>query len=107
MAEKLRAGVMGCGLGAAHAYAYDRSDNFDLVAVCDLKPEVLDALWDRAKLERGSVPTSTHPTAKCSTPTTSTSSASPRPTTCTSTRSATPPTRASAASSAKSPSRRP
>jgi predicted dehydrogenase len=56
MAEKLRAGVIGCGLGSAHAYAYDRSEEFDLVAVCDLKPEVLDALWDRAKLERGSVP---------------------------------------------------
>ena len=53
MTEKLKAGVMGCGLGAAHAYAYDRSDKFDLVAVCDLKPEVLDALWDKARLERG------------------------------------------------------
>lgn len=55
MAEKLRAGVIGCRQGSSHAYAYDRSEEFELVAVCDLKPEVLDEFWDRARLERGSV----------------------------------------------------
>jgi len=57
MAEKkLRAGVIGCRQGASHAYAYDRADEFELVAVCDLIPGVLDEFWDRAKLERGSIP---------------------------------------------------
>ena len=51
----LRAGVIGCGQGANHAYAYANALEYELVAVCDLKPEVLDSFWDRARLERGSV----------------------------------------------------
>ena len=58
--KKLRAGVIGCRQGASHAYAYDRADEFELVAVCDLKPEVLEEFWDRARLERGSIPQYSH-----------------------------------------------
>ena len=54
---KLRAGVIGARLGASHAYAYANSPEYDLVAVCDLMPNVIDEMWDRAKLERGSVAT--------------------------------------------------
>lgn len=60
LTKKLRAGVVGCGLGAAHAYAYDKSEKFELVSVCDLKPEILDAFWDKARLERGSIPQYSH-----------------------------------------------
>ena len=54
---KLRAGVIGARLGASHAYAYANSPEYELVAVCDLMPDVIDEMWDRAKLERGSVAT--------------------------------------------------
>ena len=52
--KKLRAGVIGCGQGSSHAYAYANAPEYELVAVCDLKPEVLDSMWDKARLERGS-----------------------------------------------------
>ena len=53
--KKLRAGVIGCGLGANHAYAYATAPEFDLVSVCDLSPGVLETFWERSTLERGSV----------------------------------------------------
>ena len=53
--EKLRAGVIGCGLGAYHGYAYANASEFELVAVCDLKPDVLDNFFERSKITRGSV----------------------------------------------------
>ena len=55
MGKKLRAAVIGCGQGASHGYAYAKAPEYELVAVCDLKPEVLDSFWDRSRLERGSV----------------------------------------------------
>ena len=53
--KMLRAGVIGCGQGSSHAYAYANAPEYELVAVCDINPEVLDAVWDRGRLERGSV----------------------------------------------------
>jgi predicted dehydrogenase len=50
----LRAGVIGLGQGAKHAYAYANAPEYELVAVCDLKPEALDAVWDKGRLELGS-----------------------------------------------------
>ena len=35
--EKLRAGVIGCGLGSYHGYAYTNASEFELISVCDLK----------------------------------------------------------------------
>ena len=57
--KKLRAGVIGARLGAAHAYAYANSSEYELVAVCDLFPKVIDEMWERAKLPEGSVRTYT------------------------------------------------
>ena len=53
--QKLRAGVIGCGLGASHGYAYSQADKFELVAICDIKSEVIEAFFERSKIERGSV----------------------------------------------------
>ena len=53
--EKLRAGVIGCGLGANHGYAYVNAPEFELVAVCDLKPDVLNNFFERSRVTRGSV----------------------------------------------------
>lgn len=53
--QKLRAGVIGCGLGANHAYAYANAPEYDLKSVCDLSPEVLGRFYERARLEPGSV----------------------------------------------------
>ena len=33
---KLRAGVIGLGLGSNHAYAYNKSDQYDLVGVSEI-----------------------------------------------------------------------
>ncbi len=53
--EKLRAGVIGCGLGANHGYAYVNAPEFEIVAVCDLKPDVLNNFFERSRVTRGSV----------------------------------------------------
>ena len=42
--KKLRAGVIGARLGASHAYAYANSSEYELVAVCDLFPKVIDEM---------------------------------------------------------------
>jgi len=52
---KLRAAVIGGGLGGSHGYAYARAPEYQLAAVCDLKPEVLEAFFERAQIERGSI----------------------------------------------------
>ena len=51
--QKLRAAVIGCGLGASHGYAYAHAPEFELVAICDLKSEVIDAFFERSQLGRG------------------------------------------------------
>jgi predicted dehydrogenase len=53
--EQLRAGVIGCGVGAAHGYAYAQAPEFDLGAVCDLNPAVLDRFFDRVGVPRGAI----------------------------------------------------
>jgi predicted dehydrogenase len=49
--EKLRAGVIGCGVGASHAYAYARHPSVELVAVCDINPAAFARFYERAALE--------------------------------------------------------
>ena len=55
MSERLRAGVIGCGVGASHAYAYGRHPEIDLVSVCDVNPASFGRFYERSKLEKGSV----------------------------------------------------
>jgi predicted dehydrogenase len=55
MPRTLRAGVIGGGIGASHAYAYSRHPGVDLVAACDLNPAVFDKFYERSKLAAGSV----------------------------------------------------
>lgn len=55
MANKLRAGVIGAGLGGHHGYAYAHAPEYDLVAVCDIKPEVFEKFFERAQIPRGSI----------------------------------------------------
>jgi predicted dehydrogenase len=52
---KLRAGVIGCGVGASHGFAYARAPEFDLVAICDVNPSVFDRFYERSGVPRGSV----------------------------------------------------
>ena len=44
--QKLRAGIIGCGLGASHGYAYTHAPEYELVAICDLKPELQQRFVD-------------------------------------------------------------
>ena len=59
--EKLRAAVIGGGLGGSHGYAYARAPEYELVAICDLMPEVFPRFYERAEIP---------PAASNSTPTT-------------------------------------
>ena len=52
---KLRAAVIGAGVGGGHGYAYTRAPEYEFVAVCDINPEVLARFYERAEIERGSV----------------------------------------------------
>ena len=53
---KLRAGVIGLGLGSNHAYAYNKSSQYDLVGVSEISSNVVDNFWDKAKISKGTVP---------------------------------------------------
>ena len=53
--EKLRAAVIGGGLGGSHGYAYARAPEYELVAICDLNPEVFPRFFERAELPPGSI----------------------------------------------------
>ena len=53
--DPLRAAVIGGRLGAAHAYAYNHSPRYDLVAVCDINPPVFSYFYARAEIEPGSI----------------------------------------------------
>lgn len=53
--RKLRAGVIGCGLGAYHIYAYANAPEYELVSICDIKKEVIEKSYERSRLKRGSV----------------------------------------------------
>lgn len=50
---KLRAAVIGGGLGGSHGYAYARAPQYELVAVCDINPEIFERFFERAEIERG------------------------------------------------------
>ena len=53
--SKLRAAVIGGGLGGSHAYAYARAPEYELASICDLNPEVFDRFFQRAEIERRSI----------------------------------------------------
>lgn len=52
---RLRAGVIGCGVGSNHAYAYQQHPNVDLVAICDYNPAIFDRVYANSGVERGAV----------------------------------------------------
>ena len=52
---RLRAGVIGCGVGSSHAYAYRQVPEVELVAICDVNPAIFDKVYASAGVERGSV----------------------------------------------------
>ena len=47
--NKLRAAVIGGGLGGSHGYAYARASEYDLVTICDLNPDVFERFFERAQ----------------------------------------------------------
>ncbi len=53
--QKLRAGVIGCGLGANHGYAYAQAPEYELVAICDLNPEVIAKFYERSRVKQGTI----------------------------------------------------
>ena len=55
--NKLKAGVIGGRHGDSNAYAYANSEEYELVSVCDLKSEIIDEMWEKARIEKGSVRT--------------------------------------------------
>jgi len=52
--RKLRAGIIGCGVGGYHGYAYAHAPRFELSAICDVNPEVFDRFYERSGIARGS-----------------------------------------------------
>ena len=55
MTSRLRAGVIGCGVGSSHAYAYQQHPDVDLVAICDVNPAIFQKVYSSAGVEKGSV----------------------------------------------------
>ncbi|MGN6564438.1 MAG: hypothetical protein ACTHMU_17410 [Thermomicrobiales bacterium] len=53
--RKLRAGVIGCGIGADHGYAYKRVPDFELVAICDINPQAFARFYERSGVAPSSV----------------------------------------------------
>lgn len=53
--QKLRAAVIGGGLGGYHGYAYANAPEYDLIAACDINPDAFERFFERAKIERGSI----------------------------------------------------
>jgi predicted dehydrogenase len=56
---RLRAAVIGCGVGSNHAYAYQHHPDVDLVAICDVNPAIFDRVYASSGVERGAVRTYT------------------------------------------------
>lgn len=52
---KLRTAVIGAGVGGGHGYAYARAPEYELVAVCDINPEVFGRFYERAEIAPGSI----------------------------------------------------
>ncbi len=53
--QKLRVGVIGCGVGASHGFAYANSPEYDLVAICDIQPASFPRFYERSGVAPGSV----------------------------------------------------
>jgi predicted dehydrogenase len=53
--QKLRAAVIGGGLGGHHGYAYARAAEYELVAACDINPAAFERFFERAQIPRGSI----------------------------------------------------
>ena len=51
--HKLRVGIIGCGIGADHGYAYSHTPEFELSAICDVNPQVFDRFYERSGVARG------------------------------------------------------
>ena len=56
---RFRAAVIGCGVGAHHAYAYQNHPEVDLVAICDVREAAFEKLYASAGVTPGSVKTYT------------------------------------------------
>ena len=55
MTDRLRAAVIGCGVGSNHAYAYQQHPEVDLVAICDVNPAIFEKVYSGAGVEKGTV----------------------------------------------------
>ena len=53
--QQLRVGVIGCGVGASHGFAYARSPEYALVAICDIQPASFARFYERAGVQPGTV----------------------------------------------------
>jgi len=53
--DKLRAAVIGGGLGGYHGYAYARAPEYELVGVCDIDANIFARFYERAEIEPGSI----------------------------------------------------
>ncbi len=53
--DTLRAAVIGCGVGAAHGYAYAHAPEYALAAICDLQEDALARFYERSGVARGTV----------------------------------------------------
>jgi predicted dehydrogenase len=56
---RFRAAVIGCGVGAHHAYAYQNHPEVDLVAICDVREAAFEKLYAGAGVTPGAVKTYT------------------------------------------------
>ena len=52
---KLRAAVIGTGVGWDHGYAYARAPEYEFAAVCDINPEVFTRFYQRDEIELGQI----------------------------------------------------
>ena len=55
----MRAAVIGCGVGANHAYAFQQHPDVDLVAICDVNPAMFQKVYAAAGVEEGALRTYT------------------------------------------------
>ena len=63
--DSLRVGVIGLGMGSAHAVAYQGVPNAELVAVCDISvPWAKTARRTKSTLETSGAPSRTSPSCR-------------------------------------------
>jgi len=53
--RKLRVGIIGCGVGASHGYAYAHVPECEVVAICDVQPATFARFYGHAQLQPGSI----------------------------------------------------